>query len=274
MNNKILIITGMHRSGTSLITQWLHRCGLHVGDRFMGAGIGNEDGHFEDLDFYNWHRNILNDNALPDDGLIHYPILSLSDGQKHELKSLLSRKVKGQSQWAWKDPRTCLFLDFYREMLPDARYLVILRDYKSVVSSLISRHYNKSVYKYKQKNGLPLLMWKVFKQPYRKELLLKKYSQQYLKVWITYNEAILRHLQQLPDKTYLVVDHTSLSASNLAIFEHLSATWDFHLQYYHFENVYKERLLSNVLDIEKYVQDKSLIIHAQEIHQQLLEIAI
>ncbi|HJT73097.1 MAG TPA: hypothetical protein VJ720_03740, partial [Chitinophaga sp.] len=62
MNNKVLVITGMHRSGTSLITQWLYRCGLHVGDNFMGAGIGNEDGHFEDLDFYNWHRNILNDN--------------------------------------------------------------------------------------------------------------------------------------------------------------------------------------------------------------------
>ncbi|MVT12423.1 sulfotransferase family protein [Chitinophaga tropicalis] len=274
INNKVLVITGMHRSGTSLITQWLYRCGLHVGNNFMGAGIGNEDGHFEDLDFYNWHRNILNDNELPDDGLIHRSVTSLSDGQKHELRNLLKDKTKAQSQWGWKDPRTCLFLDFYREMLPDARYLVILRDYRSVVSSLISRLYNKSAHKYKQKKGLPYFVWKYFKQRYRKEHLLKKYSEHYLKVWINYNESILQHLQQLPAATYLVVDHTTLSASSPSVFKHLAAEWDFDLEYYQFDKVYKEKLISNVLDIEKYIRDKAIISHAQDVQQQLRKQAI
>ena len=38
MANDILVIAGMHRSGTSLITHWLHDCGLQVGERLVGAG--------------------------------------------------------------------------------------------------------------------------------------------------------------------------------------------------------------------------------------------
>ena len=139
-DRKVLVITGMHRSGTSLLTQWLYKCGLHVGDQFMGAGIGNEEGHYEDLDFYKYHKNVLKDHALQDDGLIHTTINTLSDGQLYEMRQLLEKKNK-QLQWAWKEPRTCLFLSHYRELLPEARYLVILRDYRPVVSSLISRIY-------------------------------------------------------------------------------------------------------------------------------------
>jgi len=43
---KFLVILGMHRSGTSLITQWLKNCGLSVGDSLHGADVGNAEGHF------------------------------------------------------------------------------------------------------------------------------------------------------------------------------------------------------------------------------------
>jgi hypothetical protein len=49
----------MHRSGTSLISQWLSHCGLHLGERLLGPGIGNAEGHFEDLDFLEFHEQIL-----------------------------------------------------------------------------------------------------------------------------------------------------------------------------------------------------------------------
>jgi hypothetical protein len=38
---KVLVITGMHRSTTSLVTQWLQRCGLFIGKRFIGSDTAN-----------------------------------------------------------------------------------------------------------------------------------------------------------------------------------------------------------------------------------------
>jgi hypothetical protein len=263
----------MHRSGTSLLTQWLYKCGLHVGDQFLGAGIGNKEGHYEDLDFFEYHKNVLRDLELSDDGMIHSPVSTLSDGQLHELRQLVKAK-SSQQQWAWKEPRTCLFLPHYRQVLPDARYLVILRDYHSVVSSLVSRMYNRSDYKYSKKNSIEQFIWKYFKKPFRKKKLLKKYSEHYLRVWITYNQAILKHLQQLDVSQYLVVDQTSLSCNNQKVFEHLADKWDFSLKYYDYAKVYKEKLLSNVADIEQYVQDPILLVKAGVLQENLKAMAI
>jgi hypothetical protein len=268
-DNKILVITGMHRSGTSLLTQWLYKCGLHVGDHFMGADIGNEDGHYEDLDFYQYHKNVLKEYHLPEDGMINEPLLTLSDDQLNEMKKLVDQKSATQQQWAWKEPRTCLFLDHYREILPEARYLVILRDYRSVVSSLISRIYSRTAYKYSRKKGLSKFFWDHFKKHFRKRTLLRKHSERFLQVWIAYNEAILHHLQKLNPSQYLVVDHTALSGNNKQVFEHLSGTWDFKLEYYNYANVYKENLLSKVLDIARYVKHSALLTKADTLHEEL-----
>ncbi|HZX74061.1 MAG TPA: hypothetical protein VFE57_06560, partial [Cyclobacteriaceae bacterium] len=66
--NKILVVTGMHRSGTSVVTQWLQQCGLHVGDELLGAGIGNSVGHFEDVDFLRAHSDFLKRRRLAEKG--------------------------------------------------------------------------------------------------------------------------------------------------------------------------------------------------------------
>ena len=274
MDNKVLVITGMHRSGTSMLAQWLHKCGLHVGDQFLGVGIGNDDGHFEDLDFYQYHKNILRDQGLPEDGLIETTISELSAGQLCELRKLISNKNAGQAQWAWKEPRTCLFLEQYRQLLPAAVYLVILRDYSSVVSSLVNRIYNGTVAKYADRKGLSKFMWEYVKKPFRKKKLLGKYGEHFLKVWITYNEAILRHLQRIPAAEYLVVDHMALAASNKTVFRHLSETWHFSLSYYEFSKVFKQKLLGEQLNITSYIHNKSLLAKADQLQKDLQQLAV
>ncbi|SFW33900.1 Sulfotransferase family protein [Chitinophaga sancti] len=271
MKNKVLVITGMHRSGTSLITQWLQKCGLHIGDQFLGAGIGNTDGHFEDIDFVEAHRGILRELTGNDEGLLHPGDHCLHAEQRQLLDTLLNNKNAARAQWGWKDPRTCLFLDTYRELLPGANYLVILRDYRSVVSSLLSRRFKKSDHKYAMKGGLPLLIWKYFKKPFRKKKLLHQYSDRYLRAWIIYNQRILQHLLLLPAGTYLVIDHTSLSQTNQAIYDHLTKEWQLELNYFEFAKVYKENLLSEVWDVKAYVKDKSLLTKAEALQATLLQ---
>lgn len=270
MNNKVLVITGMHRSGTSLITQWLHKCGLHLGEQFLGAGIGNTDGHFEDLDFVEAHRQILLKLSGSGDGTIEKPICSIGAEQENALRTLVQEKQAAQAQWGWKDPRTCLFLRTYRELIPDAKYLVILRDYRSVVSSLVSRHHKKTDLKYAAKGGIQQLIWKYFRRELRKKKLLQEYTESYLKTWILYNREIQQHLLLQPAGSYLVVDHTRLSAINEAVFNHLTKEWQLDLNYHAFTKVYKEKLLSDVWDVAPYVKDKNLLEEAEALQAKLL----
>jgi hypothetical protein len=148
--------------------------------------------------------------------------------------------------------------------------VVILRDYQSVVSSLISRQYKRSAFKYAVKGGIPGLIWKYFKQKKRKKKLLHKYAAHYLKIWILYNQEIQRHLLLQPKGSYLVVDHTKLGQEHRQLFDHLTQEWGFDLKYFNFADVYKQKLLSEVLDVAAYVKDKKLLQEAEELQAALL----
>jgi hypothetical protein len=273
VKNKILVVTGMHRSGTSVITQWLNKCGLHVGDNLMGAGTGNDDGHYEDLDFLHAHQAILRGHRLADKGYTT-PLKRLKEEEKDRLKDIISYKNGFNQQWGWKDPRTCLFLDTYRQLIPDAFYFVVLRDYQSVVSSLIFRMYKHAVKKYDSRKGLSKFIWEHFKKKRRMKVLLKNHAESYLKVWIDYNEAILQHLQHLPGDSYIVADYTILYEHDKTVFEHLTHEWGFVLNHFNFKNIYKENLLHSVIDTNPYIKDKSLLSRAAVIEAALRHISI
>jgi hypothetical protein len=47
----VLIVTGMHRSGTSLTAAFLQAIGVDLGDKLLQGNYGNPKGYFEDVDF-------------------------------------------------------------------------------------------------------------------------------------------------------------------------------------------------------------------------------
>jgi len=109
MENNILVVTGMHRSGTSMITQWLNKCGLDIGERLLGALVGNEEGHFEDLDFVDFHTRVLEDHQIRGNGLADKAVHDISNTTRQELNTIIRSKNALHTEWGWKDPRTCLF---------------------------------------------------------------------------------------------------------------------------------------------------------------------
>ncbi|HVV53684.1 MAG TPA: sulfotransferase, partial [Mucilaginibacter sp.] len=198
----------MHRSGTSLVTNWLHSCGLQVGEELLGDAPGNTEGHFEDMEFLKMHEEILLSNNLPDTGLTSGTEPAVSDYQREKIRSIIDVKNTRFEQWGWKEPRTCLLLGLYHELLPEAKYLVIVRDYKSVVNSLLKRDFFVIDQRYLSRIWLQRLMWKAFKRESRKKDYYKENAEYYLKVWIWYNEYVLDHLKKLTRDQYLVVDYT------------------------------------------------------------------
>jgi len=257
-----LIIAGMHRSGTSLITNWLNRCGLQIGERLCGSGTGNVDGHFEDLEFLKLHEEILDRNSLEVSGLTDTRNIEVPLYQLEKMRAVIGIKQQLYEQWAWKDPRTCLFLDTYAKLLPGARYLVVLRNYQSVVSSLLRRDFVSVDQKYMARNYIQRQIWTHFRRPRRLKAFYHGHAESYLKVWINYNEAILNMLKKLQPDDYLVINYSQLLENDSEVFLFLTGKWKFALNYFDFKDVYKQELMNKADDISEFVTDKTLLIKA------------
>lgn len=134
----VVVITGMHRSGTSLVSSILQRAGVPVGDKLYGASIGNPRGHFEDIDFHGFHEGLLNrfgQTYLVQDAA---NLGEVTHEEAEKAKTLIEAR-NDQVIWGWKDPRTVLFLDLWSRLLPGARYVFSYRHPVEVVLSLLRR---------------------------------------------------------------------------------------------------------------------------------------
>lgn len=134
----VLIITGMHRSGTSLTASLLQSAGVHIGDRLMAEDTGNQRGHFEDLDFVELHQNILQSQGISIAGWTKETAISVQEQYLASARTLVAAREQ-HLVWGWKDPRTTLFLDFWAELIPSAKFIFIHRSPWEVVDSLFRR---------------------------------------------------------------------------------------------------------------------------------------
>ena len=134
---RALIITGMHRSGTSLVASLLQRLGVDIGENLLGPGEGNPRGHFEDLDFVRFHEDWL--HRCGQRMLLQNEFRPRVSSEERDRARRLITSRQGQGLWGFKDPRTSLFLPFWNELLPDARFLLVFRHPIDVVLSLLRR---------------------------------------------------------------------------------------------------------------------------------------
>lgn len=261
----------MHRSGTSLISNWLNKCGLQIGETLMGAAPSNQDGHFEDLEFFKLHAEILTDNHLPHTGLVDEHHIPVSVYHKEKLKSIIKIKNRLHKQWGWKDPRTCLFLDTYKELLPDAKYLVIIRDYHAVVSSLLQRDFKDIENKYLARKYFSRLIWQTFRRKKRLKRFYHDKAENYLRVWLAYNQELLKLVESLPQEKYLVLNYSLLHEKDAQVCDYMKERWHFSLKNTRFDEVFKKSLINRPVDIDSFIKDKTLITEAESLQIELDE---
>jgi hypothetical protein len=133
-----LVITGMHRSGTSLLASAAQRAGVDIGSELNPATRGNLRGHFEHVGFLRFHERFMERRGLP----VFSPPLDwvprATPEEETEARELLAGQA-GKPLWGFKDPRTSLFLNFWDPLLPDPFYLFVFRHPVEVVLSLLRR---------------------------------------------------------------------------------------------------------------------------------------
>lgn len=181
---KLIIILGMHRSGTSLTAHISQCMGAYLGedDELMGASLGNPDGHFENLKIARIDNNILQickrewySLEEPD---LDYNQLQIKKVMK-EIKAVIQGLFEKSNIVAVKDPRIAVLLPLWEKLLKEleveVRYIWVFRNPLEVMESL------------KKRNG---------------------YSSQHgLLLWIHYNLEILKFLKE---KDYLTVNYKDI----------------------------------------------------------------
>ncbi len=147
-NRRLIVVLGMHRSGTSTISRALQTMGVELGDRLMPpvAAI-NAKGFWEDLDINALNIEML--GALAGDWHRLAPItgsqVEVLERQGYFLRAveLLRAKVGNAPVFGFKDPRVARLLAFWKPVFAhcayEVDYLLVCRHPLSVVKSLARR---------------------------------------------------------------------------------------------------------------------------------------
>lgn len=121
------IVLGMHKSGTTLVTQMLHQSGIamvEAADATVGYDAGNQ-----------WEREAtkqVNHSLLGSAGLYSLRArrrgpLRVTDETAAGMRSIVAECSARHADWGFKDPRTCLTYDAWARELPPHRLIVVYR---------------------------------------------------------------------------------------------------------------------------------------------------
>jgi hypothetical protein len=140
-----IVVTGMHRTGTSMIAKILRLGGLWLGrdEDMIDPAPDNPEGFFE-------HARVvrLNDELLEATGGAwdHPPStgpLAADDPRVrglHERALDIIADLSATRPWGWKDPRTALTAPFWLDVLPEPRFVICVRHPVEVAISLKRRN--------------------------------------------------------------------------------------------------------------------------------------
>jgi hypothetical protein len=138
-------ITGMHRTGTSMIAKALRLAGLYLGEDsdLVEPAPDNPEGFFEHAAFVRLDDDLLEATGGAWDQPPACGPLAFDDPRVVQLTPIAHQLVaamEDEGPWGWKDPRTCLTARFWLDLLPDLRFVVCIRHPLEVALSLKRRN--------------------------------------------------------------------------------------------------------------------------------------
>ncbi len=175
------IVLGMHKSGTTLVSQLLHFSGIEMVSS-SDERTYDQGNHYERAFTNEINKELLSCGRAQSLDVVR----PLKPGARsHDLVRKVSAEVDrlnaaGQD-WGFKDPRTCLTYDFWREAIPHHKLIFVIRD----VGEIYGRYLKKK----------SLGVFRGIKA---------------LHAWHTYNIHALAGYNAARDEDRIVVDYTSL----------------------------------------------------------------
>lgn len=196
----MICVAGMPRSGTSLVTQLLHRCGVHLGapEQLMPASINNTDGFWENLRFVAVNERLL---AASSGSWFSPPATLRPSPDITAAAQSVIAEFKGQEPWAWKDPRNALTLPFWKSLLPSMKVLMCVRHPAETASSLAAstlfpRTFFWEVTRRDSSIRLHERLWGVIRTSTSIRKRRKVIEEVGLELWRIYNTSILAETRE------------------------------------------------------------------------------
>ena len=123
----IFVILGMHKSGTTLISQILHHSGINMGD-FNQSQTYDQGNQYERKESLELNMRLLGCNYSDNSLDVIKPLSSdVGDDQKTEIIKIIESNNATFNNWGFKDPRTCLTYKAWEKELPNHKVIVVFR---------------------------------------------------------------------------------------------------------------------------------------------------
>ncbi len=134
---EVIIILGMHRSGTSCLAGCLKSFGLNLGT-VSDYNTYNKKGNQENKKVFKLNESILNDHAGSWNAPPKAP-LNLTQQSMQAIKDIIAQYHQGEKPWGIKDPRMLMTYELWAPHLPPHSLVGTFRHPLAVAESLFAR---------------------------------------------------------------------------------------------------------------------------------------
>ena len=173
----VVVVLGMHKSGTSLISEILHYSGIDMIEQ--DSTLGYDEG------FHHERRatSEINKDLLRSRGLHSLETIRKLDARqagpqlRSAAMSFVETMAARNADWGFKDPRTCLTYELWRDLLPPHKLVCVFRDAPEVLQHYARRR--------------------------------KVSAFRVLRAWFQYNKAMLAAYEQAPSADRLMIHYRS-----------------------------------------------------------------
>lgn len=265
MNKRIIVILGMGRSGTSFLANWLHKCGVDMGENLKPADdVMNTEGFYEDVEMNIFIQGIRKKSvSLLDTFLVKSVKWTFDNNTIRTLGSILQNKDK-KKIWGWKEPATTylwneLWVPILVEINLFSEVLVIgaIRNFEKCVES------NMRAAFLTKRTFLKKTHFKVFKN---------RFANRYLKEWIICNLQIIDFVENNKhNNNWLLLDTKYLLESSEKVYAHLVNESGLKIHYIDPNSIYDNTIMDRKSNI-KYKLDTDLLTQAHEIFEKLISL--
>jgi hypothetical protein len=124
----IYIVLGMHKSGTSLVSEILHHSGVAMVEDDNGPGLDYDTGNKHEREAVFALDNDILDSHGVESIMIPFPReLRVDAAVRARMHAVVNGAPEGSRDWGFKDPRLCLTYPAWRDLLPEHRLIGIYR---------------------------------------------------------------------------------------------------------------------------------------------------
>lgn len=245
MKKKLLMVLGMHRSGTSALSGLISDSGVSFGSKLLKGNKFNEKGYFEDKTFFTLNKKMLFNAGYSWDSLEELNFARFKNIKQAIYRSKLRKEIKRLANdgdvVGIKDPRNSILLPIWKKILNNKKY--------DVYYIITARHPAEVALSHKKRDGFSI--------------------NKGLKLWLNYNQAIIKY--SADEKCFYTSFVDAINSPNDLI-KNLGSFINHELKLDKADNFVDKKLKNNnVSDFDKEEYNEELYSECIKCYETLLE---